>query len=434
MNINDLYDIFLQSSGVVTDSRQAGKDCLFFALKGEKFNGNDFAEGALEAGAICVVVDEPRNLPDGKYFLTTNVLTTLQELAQLHRSRLGLTILGITGSNGKTTSKELIHSVLAQKFQVAATKGNLNNHIGVPLTLLSFDSTTQIGIVEMGANHIGEIARLCEIALPDCGLITNIGKAHLEGFGSLEGVIQAKTELYRHLQSTGGTIFFNYDNSVLRSALGSYNQSLCYGKNRRCRVSGEITRWDPFLQVSLQIDDDTITIDTHLVGDYNLDNVLAAAVAGIFFGVDSQVIKDGISSYVPANNRSQMVKGASNTIIMDAYNANPSSMQASIRNFLHLSPEGLQKVMILGDMLELGAYADAEHQAIVDETSHQKGIQVYLVGAHFMEVTASMECHQFPDVQSLKEYLSQQPIRNAQVLLKGSRGIHLEELMETLVS
>ena len=434
MSIDDLYNIFLQSSGVETDSRKVGPNSLFFALKGERFNGNDFAAEVLNAGARFVVVDEPRNLPEGKYYLTTDVLATLQELAKMHRLRLGLPVVGITGSNGKTTSKELIHSVLSKKYKVASTRGNLNNHIGVPLTLLSFDQHTQIGIVEMGANHPGEIAMLCEIAMPDCGLITNIGKAHLEGFGGLDGVIRAKSELYRFLQSHGGTIFLHGDNPILTTAAGEYDRFIYYGSDEKYDVCGSLTARDPYLNISISLGDDRCDIETQLVGDYNLDNVLAAAVIGHFFGVDLSDIRKGIEEYLPSNHRSQLVAGVSNRIIMDAYNANPSSMQASIQNFLQLSADGLRKVMILGDMLELGAYSAEEHQSLTNFLGSLAGVDVYLVGPNFVSTSAVGSIQRFEDVQSVFRYISANPITNAHILLKGSRGIQLERLLELLAN
>ncbi len=434
MSIEQLYEIFLQCSGVETDSRKAGNNSIFFALKGERFNGNDFAAEVLAAGASCVVVDERRNLPEGKYFLTSDVLSTLQELAKMHRRRLGLQVVGITGSNGKTTSKELINSVLSQKYNVVSTKGNLNNHIGVPLTLLSFDQNTQIGIVEMGANHCGEIAKLCEIAMPDSGLITNIGKAHLEGFGGLEGVVRAKSELYRYLQSHGGTIFMHGDNQLLQTSVGPYAHCIRYGGDKKYAASGQVKSRDPYLQINLTLDGLSTDVTTQLVGDYNLDNVLAAAAVGQYFGVDLAGIRRGVEEYTPANNRSQLVVGVSNTIVMDAYNANPSSMQASIHNFIELSADGLRKVMILGDMLELGSFAAEEHQSLTDFLGQLSGVDIYLVGSNFAGTSVFPSCRQFIDVEAISSFIMRHPIRNAHILVKGSRSIQLEKLLELIAS
>ena len=357
--IKELHSYFLQSSGICTDTRKITENCLFFALKGENFNGNKFADEALEKGAFKVVIDDIRyHRNTGETILFGSSLKALQKLATFHRQELGIPILSLTGSNGKTTTKELINAVLSQKFKTTATQGNFNNHIGVPLTLLSMNSKTEMGVVEMGANHQKEIDALCEIALPDYGYITNFGKAHLEGFGGIEGVIKGKTELYRHLKARDKMVFVN----------GNDPRQLQYSKGMTQYTFGNEAQ-DCHIQLKnasgkLIIAYKDQTIETNLIGVYNFRNAAAAIAIGAYFEVPAPAIKKAIENYIPDNNRSQLITRGSNQIILDAYNANPTSMMAALENFAQ--SEGDQKIMFLGDMFELGVDADAEHQNIVN--------------------------------------------------------------------
>ncbi len=397
-------------------------------MKGENFDGNRFAASALEAGASFAVVDSPAVAKDKRFILVKNVLETLQQLAAFHREELGLPVIAITGTNGKTTTKELVAAVLSKKYQVEYTRGNLNNHIGVPLTLLSMTAETDIGIVEMGANHPGEIDFLCRIARPGYGLITNVGKAHLEGFGSFEGVVRTKSELYRFLEEQNGLVFVNGGNEILLGSAGNILKKVRYGTAKDNYQRGEVAGSIPFLQVKAWFRDQELLVPTHLVGDYNLENVLAATAVGRYFGVEPSLIRDAIESYTPSNNRSQYMKAGSNEIIMDAYNANPSSMQASIANFLTLPQPG--KLIILGDMLELGDAAAGEHQQIINylSTSVQHG--VLLCGPIFHNTSLPPGFLSFPDRAALMDYLRANPPVENLILIKGSRGMQLEKLIE----
>jgi UDP-N-acetylmuramoyl-tripeptide--D-alanyl-D-alanine ligase len=430
MEIHQLYAIYLANPVITTDSRTVTENSLFFALKGEHFNGNHFAMEALRRGASFAVIDEPQTENDNRLIMVDDVLTCLQNLAAYHRRQLAIPVLGITGSNGKTTTKELTASVLSQKYRVKFTLGNLNNHIGVPLTLLSFDKSTEFGVVEMGANHPGEIGQLSRIAQPDFGLITNVGKAHLEGFGSFEMVIQTKSELYRYLESREGTIFIHGENGYLITSAGRTLKRITYGTGEENRLRGEIIHSSPYLNLRIWFPKGILYINTRLIGDYNLENILAAAAIGNFFGVDPLLIKKGIEEYIPANNRSQMVRTGSNEIIMDAYNANPSSMQASILNFLSLTH--LSKVLIIGDMLELGEYSREEHQKIIDLTLGAKLTSVMIVGKHFSETQYPDNYKAFSNVFQLTDYLKEHPPRNSLILIKGSRGIGLEKILDII--
>ncbi len=430
MTTEQLYDIFLSNPVIATDSRQITDGCIFFALKGTHFNGNHFACDALESGASYAVVDEPLNSGNERLIRVDNALDTLQQLATHHREQSGIPIVAITGSNGKTTTKELTANVLKQKYNVEFTKGNLNNHIGVPLTLLSFSGATGIGVVEMGANHPGEIGFLCEIARPDFGIITNVGKAHLEGFGSFEGVINAKSEMYRYLEKTGGTIFIHADNSFLSDAAGPELKKITYGTSEGCWLRGEAIDSPPFLNLRVWFPSGLLYFNTRLTGSYNLENVLAASAIGKHFGVDPLMIKKGIEEYTPSNNRSQFFMAGSNQIIMDAYNANPTSMQASISNLL--SQKSPSKVAILGDMLELGEYSGTEHQRIVDLLPADRSVTVFLVGKLFRETLHPEHFQTFENTAEVKEYLYKMRLQNSLILIKGSRGIGLEKIVEVL--
>lgn len=424
MKVAQLYQIFTQSTGICTDTRKIVPGCLFFALKGEKFDGNTFTVEALEKGASHVVIDNINYLDNsGKTILCGNVLKMLQKLANFHRKNLKLPVLAITGSNGKTTTKELVQAVLAQKFRVAATQGNLNNHIGVPLTLLSMTSEDEIGIVEMGANHLKEIEMLAEIAEPDYGYITNFGKAHLEGFGSLEGVIRGKTELYKHLKSHGKVAFVNA-NDPNQLELSKSLKRIRFGNEEQDHY---IALKDSRETVIVQYGGEEIV--SNLVGLYNFHNIAAAIAIGAYFEVPTQKIKMAIEAYIPEMNRSQIVQKDGKRIILDAYNANPTSMMAAIEN-LQQAP-GDQKVLILGDMFELGKSAAHEHQEITNYLEKNDFGKVYLVGSNFFGTESDApHIERFENFEALKEYLLNHPLPASQLLIKGSRGMALERILE----
>jgi UDP-N-acetylmuramoyl-tripeptide--D-alanyl-D-alanine ligase len=429
MNIENLYTIFQKYPAITTDSRNIPANSLFFALKGENFNGNIFACEALKKGAAFAVIDEPEYATNDRLMLVDNVLESMQKLARYHRDWLNIPILAITGTNGKTTTKELIAAVLAKKFKVNFTLGNLNNHIGVPLTLLSMNNETEFGVVEMGANHPGEIKTLCEIANPDFGIITNIGKAHLEGFGSFEGVIQTKSEMYDFLRSKGGKCFLNADNPLLIKQAEGLEQ-ISFGKSTEFFMSGELAHNDHYLVLKALFPKGWLYLKTRLVGDYNFENLLAAACVGKYFDIEPILIQTALAEYTPSNNRSQLISGGKNTIIMDAYNANPTSMMAALSNFADLKHDN--KCVILGDMLELGTVSAEEHQRIVDFIDEQNFSQVILVGQLFKNTSSLKEKKKFDQVELLSNYLKTQPIENKLILIKGSRGIHLERILESL--
>ncbi|MDX8338484.1 UDP-N-acetylmuramoyl-tripeptide--D-alanyl-D-alanine ligase [Draconibacterium sp. IB214405] len=426
-SIETLYSCFLQSTQVSTDSRKIEQGCIFFALKGENFNGNKYAHDALKKGAGYAVVDEEEYATNPQILLVDDVLKTLQELAHHHRKRLGLPILGITGSNGKTTTKELIATVLAKKFNVSFTQGNLNNHIGVPLTLLAMDKNTEFGVVEMGANHPGEIAELCQIADPDFGIITNIGRAHLEGFGSFEGVIKTKGELYEYLYKKDGTVFYNTDNPILSELSEKITDRISYGKSDATFV-GEAIQSPPFIHVKANFKKGVLYLNSNLIGDFNFENILAAACIGNHFEVDPLKIQQAIKKYHPTNNRSQLISKGDIKIIMDAYNANPTSMSASITSFL----ENLKgdKILILGDMLELGEYSEEEHAKIIELIPTELKSNTFLVGAEFSKANKDAAIKTFIPVDELCAYLKNSPIKNGNILIKGSRGIQLEKVLD----
>ncbi len=426
MDIPSLHKIFLQSKGVSTDTRKIAPKSIFFALKGDNFNGNLFTQEALDRGAFKVIIDEEaQHKSTGETILVRNVLLTLQQLAKYHREYLRLPIISLTGSNGKTTSKELINAVLSQKFKAVATQGNLNNHIGVPLTLLTMDQNTEIGIVEMGANHLGEIKMLSEIAEPDYGYITNFGKAHLEGFGSLEGVIQGKTELYQYLKKHDKKIFVNAnDPQQLTSSEGI--SKITFGT---AQSDFNIVLKDS--SHHLMVEFDGLEIQSNLVGAYNFANLSAAIAIGAYLEVSPEKIKAGIEGYVPSNNRSQLIAKGTNTILMDAYNANPTSMLAALENFKQA--KGENKIMFLGDMFELGKDAESEHQNIVDFLTENPFGTTYLVGSNFYKTsTESSAIKQYENFNDLEKVLKQAPSKNATILIKASRGMALERILEIL--
>lgn len=429
MNIESLYTIFLDHPLITTDSRNIPANSIFFALKGETFNGNTFAGQALAKGAAFAIIDEPEFALDDHFIVVDDVLLCLQKLARYHRDQLGLPIIAITGTNGKTTTKELVAAVLSQKFNVNFTQGNLNNNIGVPLTLLSMSGETEIGVVEMGANHQGEIKTLCEIANPDFGIITNIGKAHLEGFGSFEGVIKTKSELYNFLKEKKGKCFINADNELLiRQAAGL--EQITYGNSTEYFMAGEVADSESYLVIKALFERGWLYLKSKLVGDYNFENLLAAACVGKYFEIDPLIIQEALAAYTPSNNRSQLIRTEKNTIIMDAYNANPTSMMAALINFAKI--RNVQKCLILGDMLELGETSEYEHQKIIDYIEDENFQDIFLVGPIFKNTKNRTEKKKFEQVELLSNYLKTQPIENKFILIKGSRGIHLEKILDIL--
>jgi len=429
MEIINLYELFRHHPIVTTDTRTIPDNSIFFALKGDNFNGNNFANDALAKGAAFAVIDEPEFDISDRMILVDDVLQCLQQLARFHRSQLNATILAITGTNGKTTTKELIAAVLAKKFNIHFTQGNLNNHIGVPLTILSMTPNTKIGIIEMGASHPGEIKLLCEIANPDFGIITNIGKAHLEGFGSYEAIIRTKSELYDYLRAKDGKCFINADNSLLVNQAKELEQ-ISYGKESGCFMTGELATTEYNLVVKALFPKGWLYLKSKLIGDYNFENLLAASCVGKYFDVDPLLIQKALEEYTPSNNRSQLIRNEKNTIIMDAYNANPTSMMMALSNFATIKHE--RKCVILGDMLELGESSEAEHQKIADFIESQSFMDVYLVGPQFKKTTTRTERKKFDNAELLSHYLKTKPIENKFILIKGSRGIHLERILELL--
>lgn len=431
-----LYNLFLQHPIICTDSRNCPEGSMFFALKGENFNANSFAIGALEKGCSYAVVDQAEYAIDERFILVDNTLETLQALARHHREQLGTTIIGITGTNGKTTSKELIASVLKEKYSIHYTQGNLNNHIGVPLTLLQLNKSHELAVIEMGANHQGEIAFLAEIARPDFGIITNVGKAHLEGFGSFEGVMKTKAELYDFILKAGKKAFINSGNEYLVSMAqkaGLTDEHLQkYAVSTQCKTLSlccTITDCSPFLSVKCKTADDTeFEISTQLIGTYNAENILAAATIGHYFGLTTGQIKTGLESYVPQNNRSQLTITDRNKLVVDAYNANPTSMKAAVLNFAQMNVAN--KVLILGDMLELGDQSASEHQYIIDLLEQNNLQQVLLVGPEFSKTKNNFKT--FSHVDEVIEALTASPILDSYVLIKGSRGIKLEKTISSL--
>ena len=431
-SIEDLYQIYLKHPVICTDTRKITADCLFFALKGDNFNGNDFAEQALSSGAAYAVVDEGRAADSERMLRVENVLETLQLLALHHRRQFTIPFIGITGTNGKTTTKELIYSVLSKKFKTHATQGNLNNHIGVPLTLLSIASDTEMAIIEMGANHQKEIELLCRIAEPTHGLITNVGKAHLEGFGGFEGVKKAKGELYDYLKKSEGTAFINCENPWLMEM--AQNRSLSnvkyYGSSADCLVRGSLTRNDPFLTLQWEYDKGVSQVKSQLTGAYNLENILAAITIGVYFELSAAEINAGVSEYYPKNNRSQLSKTDYNTLICDYYNANPSSMAAALDNFAAVTAEN--KALILGDMFELGTDAAAEHKEVLQKIKNLKINRCIFIGSEFYRFREEFEGIFFKTTDEAASYLQSEPIRNTAILIKGSRGMRLEKLADLL--
>ncbi len=433
MSVKQLYDLFLESTGVITDSRIAAPGNVFFALNGENYDGHIFTEQALRDGCRLAVIDNSDFAVPGKTILVDNVLASLQQLACHHRQQFEIPVVAVTGSNGKTTTKELMREVLSSGYNTLATRGNLNNHIGVPLTLLELKGFHQIAIIEMGANHAGEIDLLCRIACPTHGLITNAGLAHLEGFGSPEGVLKAKGELFEYLKRTGGKVFLNHDRPNLRDLARELDvDSVVFGSGEGHFVSGTLPGSQDRLKMEVRVQKpgQVFNLETQLAGDYNFENVLAAVCTGIWFGLSPFEIKKAVEKYVPGNNRSQILETSCNKLLLDAYNANPDSMKAAILNFSAIP--GQNKSVILGDMLELGEYAAEEHNKVI-ELLHSKGFrQVLLVGDMFCNTPAPMDYVLFRNVDELVNWLDVNPLSGHFILLKGSRGIQLEKCITKL--
>ena len=421
--MSNLYEKFKECAGVATDTRKDLHDTLFFCLRGETFDGNEFAPLAIEKGAKYVVVDNKKFASLPQAILVEDTLKALQALAHEHRTQLATPLIALTGSNGKTTTKELIYSVLNQSFRALKTEGNLNNHIGVPLTLLRLTPDTDIAIVEMGANHPGEIAALCQIAEPDFGYITNFGRAHLEGFGSFEGVVKAKSELYNYLKKKGKRIFFCQDNELQADLLKDYSETYCFSleSNEKAPLQLAIKERVPFVQLAWG----ETTIRTHLIGKYNALNAAAAICIGNYFKLSKEAISRGIEGYVPSNNRSQFVqKDRGNQILMDAYNANPTSMHAAIEAFGEIKAP--HKVLILGDMKELGAYSQKEHQQLVDDIAAYSWDAVLLLGDNFYQTQTNFM--KFKTLTEINDYLRQHPFSDTFFLIKGSRSMTMEKI------
>lgn len=432
MKLSALYQIFLDCQLVTTDSRNCPEGSLFIALKGESFNGNAFAGKALETGCAYAVIDEPKYAIEGdqRYILVDDCLQTLQQLANYHRRQLGTRVIGITGTNGKTTTKELISAVLSQSHNILYTLGNLNNHIGVPSTLLRLKAEHDLAVIEMGANHPGEIKFLSEIVEPDCGIITNVGKAHLEGFGSFEGVIKTKGELYDFLRKKeGSTVFIHHDNAYLMNIAGGLNL-IPYGTEDDLYVNGRIIGNSPYLTFEWKAGKDgkSYQVQTQLIGEYNFPNALAAITIGRFFGVEDVKINEALAGYTPQNNRSQLKKTDDNTLIIDAYNANPTSMMAALQNFRNM--EVPHKMLILGDMRELGAESAAEHQKIADYLKECAFEKVWLVGDQFAAAEHSFQT--YPNVQEVIKELDADKPKGYTILIKGSNGIKLSSVVDYL--
>ena len=454
MDIKALYELYKSHPVVTTDSRECPPGSIFIALKGASFDGNKFAAAALEKGCSYVIVDEPEyyKADDPHMILVNDCLTTYKELAREHRRQFNIPVIGITGTNGKTTTKELLSAVLAEKYNVMHTEGNFNNDIGVPKTLLQLRPEHQIAVIEMGASHPGDIKKLVEYAEPTCGLITNVGRAHLQGFGSFEGVMRTKGELYDFLKAHNALTFLNTSNSYLveMARQRELERIVSYGQDKQSNVWGHVVSADPFLKIEwnadtltsrLQADDDLkdnsdadnngtmMQVQSHLIGTYNLDNILAAITVGLHFGVTPAQICHALEHYVPANNRSQLTTTADNWLIVDAYNANPTSMAAAISNFTHISV-AQPKMAILGDMRELGDVSAEEHQKIVDSLASAGLDEVWLVGDEFMKTRCNFR--KFNNVEEVKNAIREQKPRGHYILIKGSNGIRLFELPELL--
>ncbi|MCF0207741.1 MAG: UDP-N-acetylmuramoyl-tripeptide--D-alanyl-D-alanine ligase [Bacteroidales bacterium] len=431
--IEEIYKVFEKSRVISTDSRAITPNSLFFALKGDNFDGNDYVLSALESGCVAAVASDKKYVGVDNVFVVEDTLKALQQLANFHRRKLRIPILAITGTNGKTTTKELTSAVLAKKFRISYTQGNKNNHIGVPLTILSMNRTVDMGVVEMGANHPGEIKTLCEIAEPNYGIITNVGKAHLEGFGSIEGVMRTKGELYDYLNEHDGTIFINDDNELLKQVLSGHDKLkvVRYGKNEACFCSGVYSEYAYQTAVNWKSQNATGYVKSNLIGMYNFENILAAITIGNHFEIHPTAIDSAISDYMPKNNRSQMTKTSRNTLILDLYNANPTSMKAAIDSYNTIKDS--HKSLILGDMLELGAESDTEHREVLDYVRKSGYEMAYFIGKNFIRFAQEYpEFMFFASVEDTNKYFIANPEKSKIFLIKGSRGVRLEKVVDFL--
>ncbi|WP_396210911.1 UDP-N-acetylmuramoyl-tripeptide--D-alanyl-D-alanine ligase [Flavobacterium sp.] len=427
MTIQEIHNLFLKCSSVSIDTRKIEKNSLFVAIKGENYDANTFAQEALSKGALFVIIDNNSYYIDERTILVSNSLEALQELAKYHRHYLNLPIIALTGSNGKTTTKELINVVLAKKFNVKATVGNLNNHIGVPLTLLSFNKKTEIGIVEMGANHQKEIEFLCDLTQPDYGYITNFGKAHLEGFGGIDGVIKGKSEMYNCLRSNNKKVFVNLDDTIQVEKSEGIEKITFGQKDINSTIFIKNCTANPFVCIEFN----QTQVKSHLIGLYNANNINAAVTIGNYFGISNNEIKEAIEGYIPENNRSQLIVKNTNEIILDAYNANPSSMKVALENFIQLNKN--YKVIIIGDMFELGSESLKEHQLIVKMLENESNLDCYFIGKDFYSIKVDYSHFKFyKSFDDLAEFIKNTPIRNKSILIKGSRGMALERTLEFL--
>lgn len=428
MTTEELYSIFKKHRTITTDSRKCVCDSVFFALKGENFNGNRFASQALSEGCAYAVVDELEFATDERIILVDNVLLALQNLARYHRRVLNIPVIAITGTNGKTTTKELTAACLSQKYNVLATEGNLNNHIGVPLTLLKLTKAHELAVIEMGANHPGEIKTLANIAEPNFGIITNVGKAHLQGFGSFEGVIKTKSELYDYIRQHGGHIFLHHENIFLQPKSEGIEKSE-YGETPGLFISGKLTRCSPYLSFDFARQGGApVSVNTRLIGSYNLPNTLAASTIAAYFGVTDTTIKRALEEYQPQNKRSQLLKTENNTLILDAYNANPTSMNAALDNFIAM--ETPHKAVILGDMGELGEDSGAEHRKVTERLKNAGFEKVMLCGTEFAKVADGLES--YTSTGALTDSLKANPLKDFTILVKGSRFMQLEKCIDLL--
>lgn len=423
MLIKDIYNFFLSTDSVSTDSRKIADNSLFISLKGDRFNGNKFARSAIENGARYAIIDDEKYKIDERFILVENCLETLQKLANFHRKKINTKIIAITGSNGKTTTKELLYNVFKSSYNTICTVGNLNNHIGVPLSILSIKIDTEIAIIEMGASSLGEIELLCDIAEPNFGYITNFGKAHIEGFGSELKVVEGKSELYKYLKNNEGTIFFNLDDNKQKKLLENYDKKFSFGLNSKfCEY--ELSS----VNESIIINTENDNISSSLYGKYNVDNIMAAVCIGKYFKISINIISEGISNYIPKNNRSEMIKKKSNTVLLDAYNANPSSMYASIENFIKTNFKN--KILILGDMYELGVDEIKYHQEITDYCQSSNIKKIILIGKIFSNTNNSEKFIKYDSVYEFINSYDFDKLKKSTILVKGSRGEMLEKVID----